>query len=242
MRADPELRDIPVILLSARAGEESRIEGVAAGADDYLVKPFSANELLARVETNLRLSRVRNEARAQFETLLNESPLGVFLIDSDFRIRMANLKAAPVFGNIPDLIGRDFEEVTHRIWPKDAADEVIRRFRHTLETGESYGEEEYTSMRADRPETEHYEWRINRIPLPDRRFGGVCYFRDVSAQVRVREQIARSEERLRAFVTATSDVIYQISGLDGNAATGRPELYRRYPGPQPELAGKVYPS
>ena len=41
LRADPYLRDIPVILLSARAGEESRIEGMAAGADDYLVKPFS---------------------------------------------------------------------------------------------------------------------------------------------------------------------------------------------------------
>jgi CheY-like chemotaxis protein len=76
LRADPRLREIPVILLSARAGEESRIEGMAAGADDYLVKPFSGNELLARVGTALQLGRVRNEARAQFETLLNEAPLG----------------------------------------------------------------------------------------------------------------------------------------------------------------------
>ncbi|TGD97240.1 ATP-binding protein [Methylobacterium nonmethylotrophicum] len=62
LRADPSLRAIPVILLSARAGEEARIEGLAAGADDYLIKPFSARELLARVETNLRLARVRREA------------------------------------------------------------------------------------------------------------------------------------------------------------------------------------
>ncbi|AWN53756.1 ATP-binding protein [Methylobacterium sp. 17Sr1-1] len=62
LRADPALRGIPVILLSARAGEEARIEGLAAGADDYLIKPFSARELLARVETNLRLARVRHEA------------------------------------------------------------------------------------------------------------------------------------------------------------------------------------
>jgi len=87
LRADPYLRDIPVILLSARAGEESRIEGMAAGADDYLVKPFSGNELLARVQTALQLRRVRNEARAQFETLLNEAPLGVYLVDGDLRIR-----------------------------------------------------------------------------------------------------------------------------------------------------------
>ncbi|WP_245442871.1 ATP-binding response regulator [Methylobacterium terrae] len=62
LRADPALRGIPVILLSARAGEEARIEGLAAGADDYLIKPFSARELQARVETNLRLARVRREA------------------------------------------------------------------------------------------------------------------------------------------------------------------------------------
>ncbi len=47
LRDDPALRGIPVILLSARAGEEARIEGLAAGADDYLIKPFSARELLA---------------------------------------------------------------------------------------------------------------------------------------------------------------------------------------------------
>ncbi|HVY93738.1 MAG TPA: ATP-binding protein, partial [Bryobacteraceae bacterium] len=61
LRADPRTRAIPVILLSARAGEESRIEGVTAGADDYLTKPFSAGELLARVTTHLDLSRARQE-------------------------------------------------------------------------------------------------------------------------------------------------------------------------------------
>ena len=211
LRADPYLRDIPVILLSARAGEESRIEGIAAGADDYLVKPFSGNELLARVETALQLRRVRNEARAQFETLLNEAPLGVYLVDGDFRIRQANPQATPVFGNIPNLIGRDFDEVIHRLWPKESADELVRLFRHTLETGEPYREQEYSSRRIDRAGTEHYEWRIHRIPLPDGRFGVVCYFRDISAQLSDRGEIERSEERFRAFVTATSDVIYQMS-------------------------------
>ena len=61
LRAEQRTRSIPVILLSARAGEESRIEGLEAGADDYLVKPFSARELLARVESNLKLSRLRRE-------------------------------------------------------------------------------------------------------------------------------------------------------------------------------------
>ena len=57
LRADPRPRDVPVILLSARAGDEATVEGLEAGADDYLVKPFSARELLARVRANLEFDR-----------------------------------------------------------------------------------------------------------------------------------------------------------------------------------------
>ena len=53
VRDDPALRDLPVIMLSARAGEEAKVEGLDAGADDYLTKPFSARELLARVAANI---------------------------------------------------------------------------------------------------------------------------------------------------------------------------------------------
>jgi signal transduction histidine kinase len=62
LRADENLKQVPVILLSARAGEESRIEGLEAGADDYLVKPFSARELIARVGAHLEMARLRREA------------------------------------------------------------------------------------------------------------------------------------------------------------------------------------
>lgn len=62
LRADPHNREIPIILLSARAGEESRIEGLEAGADDYLINPFSARELLARVEAALKMARIRKES------------------------------------------------------------------------------------------------------------------------------------------------------------------------------------
>ncbi|MDR5856483.1 response regulator [Caballeronia sp. LZ050] len=61
LREDEGLRETPVVLLSARAGEEARVGGLEAGADDYLTKPFSARELLARVASNLRLSRLRRE-------------------------------------------------------------------------------------------------------------------------------------------------------------------------------------
>ena len=61
IRAKESLRDLPVIVLSARAGEEASIEGLSAGADDYLVKPFSARELIARVEAALALAQLRGE-------------------------------------------------------------------------------------------------------------------------------------------------------------------------------------
>ena len=62
LRAEQATATIPVIAVSARAGEESSLEGLDAGADDYLVKPFSARELVARVRANLELSRLRTEA------------------------------------------------------------------------------------------------------------------------------------------------------------------------------------
>ncbi len=73
LRAGELTRDIPVIFLSARAGEESRIEGLSAGADDYLIKPFSARELLARVGMHLTQVSTRREveaARRLLESLL----------------------------------------------------------------------------------------------------------------------------------------------------------------------------
>ncbi len=80
LRAEPLLRNVPTILLSARAGEESVIEGLQAMADDYLVKPFSARELLARVAGQLQLAQLRREAsareqalRLEAEALLNEA-------------------------------------------------------------------------------------------------------------------------------------------------------------------------
>ncbi|PIG91875.1 ATP-binding protein [Gloeocapsopsis sp. IPPAS B-1203] len=68
LRANSQTREIPIILLSAQAGEESRIKGLAAGADDYLIKPFSARELLARVEANLSMAQLRQQtAQREYE-------------------------------------------------------------------------------------------------------------------------------------------------------------------------------
>ncbi|WP_369275594.1 SpoIIE family protein phosphatase [Streptomyces sp. R11] len=62
LRADPRTARLPIVLLTARAGEEESVQGRQAGADDYLAKPFSARQLLARVSTGLELSRLREQA------------------------------------------------------------------------------------------------------------------------------------------------------------------------------------
>ncbi|MGA8874016.1 MAG: ATP-binding protein [Candidatus Korobacteraceae bacterium] len=75
IRDDPALRSTPVILLSARAGEESRIEGLHAGADDYLVKPFTARELVARVATHVNMANLRREVTEREAALRAEAEL-----------------------------------------------------------------------------------------------------------------------------------------------------------------------
>jgi anti-anti-sigma factor len=74
LRADPAVAAVPVVLLSARAGQEAAVEGLAAGADDYLVKPFSSAELLARVDSHVRLGRSRREAELRFRALADSTP------------------------------------------------------------------------------------------------------------------------------------------------------------------------
>lgn len=69
-----ETKTIPVILLSARAGEESKVEGLEAGADDYLIKPFTARELLARVSSHLAMVRMRSEAARTEQKLRLQVP------------------------------------------------------------------------------------------------------------------------------------------------------------------------
>ncbi|HEY6575277.1 MAG TPA: response regulator, partial [Mycobacterium sp.] len=79
LRTDPRTAAVPVLLLSARAGQEASIEGLQAGADDYLVKPFAAAELLARVRANVELARLRNH-HARWRTALVDSLQEAFFV------------------------------------------------------------------------------------------------------------------------------------------------------------------
>src|SRR5262249_8140439 len=170
--------------------------------DDYVTKPFSARELLARIGALLELRHMRRAAddafrlrTEQFETLLTEAPLGVYLVDSDLRIREANPTARRALGDAADLIGSDYAAILHAAWAPDCADEVVRHFRRTLETGVPYYMPEHIDKRLDRGVTECYEWQINRIPLADGRYGVVCYFRDISAHILARAQLQMADRQ-----------------------------------------------
>jgi PAS domain S-box-containing protein len=102
LRADARTAAVPVLLLSARAGQEASVEGLQAGADDYLVKPFSAVELLARVRSNLGMARFRNR-EAQFRrTLIDAMQEGFFVTDGEGTILEANQAFLSLVGYGPE--------------------------------------------------------------------------------------------------------------------------------------------
>jgi PAS domain S-box-containing protein len=155
LRADPQLCEIPVILLSARAGEEARIEGLEATADDYLIKPFSARELLALVESHLKMSRFRHEAtEAARRADRNASLLASIVESSDDAIVSKNLEgiimswnrgAERLFGyTAPEVIGKSINILI----PPDHIDEepgILARLRR----GERVEHFETIRMRKD---------------------------------------------------------------------------------------------
>ncbi len=146
----------------------------------------------------------RADAQRMFYDLVERCPFGIYIVDSDFRIASLNAGSQTgAFVNVSPAVGRPFDEAIRILWPEPIAADIIKTFRHTLETGESYFSERFESARADIGETESYEWELHRVMLPGGRHGVVCYYYD-STELRQAERELRFQLDLTKNITDTA--------------------------------------
>jgi PAS domain S-box-containing protein len=213
LRENPETASIPVIMLSARAGEESRVEGLEAGADDYLTKPFSAREMLARIGGALALAKVRGEAAGvlresekRLRQLTSLMPAAVYTCDEEGRITFFNRRAVELWGREPKL--NDSEERycgSFRVLRPDGSQ--IPHSEGIMATAVTTGKparNEETMI--ERPDGSRIILRVDIDPLYEingRVCGAISVFEDVT-DLRRAEQ---ASQRLAAIVESSEDAI-----------------------------------
>ncbi|WP_414755318.1 ATP-binding protein [Anabaena sp. CCY 9910] len=207
LRSNNRTREIPIILLSARAGEEAKVEGLEAGADDYLIKPFSARELLARVEATLKLAQLRRDAMEQEQTLRQEAETakqnvetilssindGFYVLDRDWRFTYVN-------DRLCEIISMEREDIlNHRIWDLFAdtiGTDIDLQFQRAFN--------EQTSVQFEYLYVTWNRWYEHRVyPSPD----GLTVF---AADITERKQAELEREQLLAL---ERHYINQLQGL-----------------------------
>jgi PAS domain S-box-containing protein len=192
LRAAPQTRELPVILLSARAGEEAAVEGLGAGADDYLAKPFSGRELLARARAHVELGRLRRRAaaelraqRLQLEQILQQLPVGVVIAEAPSgRIVLVNEQAAAIVGRRPREDETALDYPTPQLGPLEGGEPPPRPLLRALREGE------VTSGLDLRRRDRHGRWRTVRVSAAPIReesgaaFAAVAVLQDVTEHLR----------------------------------------------------------
>jgi PAS domain S-box-containing protein len=214
VRSLPELVSVPVILLSARAGEEDRFLGFNTGADDYLVKPFIANELLTRIRSNIRNAKLRSEWKEKeqklladtaerkelLESILNSISDSFYHIDSQMEFIYVNNRALEVADKKrEDHIGKKVLDV----YPYLAGTRVYQTITEAVETL--------------RPATlEYYDEKLERwfdCRLYPTSQGTTGYFADITARKMEEQARAEMENRFREMADAAPVLIW-MSGTD----------------------------
>jgi signal transduction histidine kinase len=214
VRQEPRTAGIPVIMLSARAGEEAKIEGLDAGADDYLVKPFAARELVARVNANIQMAEMRREAsraiwaseqrfrisQDRLSMALSTGGVGIFEweIDTD---------TVAVLGPIAELFGVNRAEAEAAglplasfvagIHPQDRS-RVQEAISGAIATSTPY-QAEYRVTGSDRERIVLAMGRLSSEPERGRRLAGVII--DVTEQRHVEQALQALNERLEQRIT-----------------------------------------
>ncbi len=124
LRADPRTAAVPVLLLSARAGQEASVEGLRAGADDYLVKPFAAAEFLARVQANVELARLRTHHARWRTALIDSLQEAFFVCDETGAVTEINATFSEILGYGPETLPY---RIPHPWWPEADGDPDAHR-------------------------------------------------------------------------------------------------------------------
>ncbi|WP_435854346.1 SpoIIE family protein phosphatase [Streptomyces subrutilus] len=211
LRSDPRTASVPVLLLSARAGQEASIEGLQAGADDYLVKPFAAAELLARVRATIELARLRSH-HARWRTALVDSLQEAFFVcDEDGAVIEINAAFTDILGYGPE--GLPYRPI-HPWWPDAATDAEAHRQvsdAFALLLGSTKGSYTIPITHSDG----HRLWAtatFNQVDDPDTgRRVTVGTFRDVTAE----HYAIQRESALAALSTCLSRATSLPEALSG---------------------------
>jgi PAS domain S-box-containing protein len=199
LRADEALRDVPVILLSARAGEEARLEGLDTGADDFLVKPFSARELVARVGALLELTRMRFENEQRYRAFVSATSDVIYRMSPDWR-EMHELQGRSFIADTQDPTCTWLDKYIHQ----DDQPHVMSVIQEAIRT-QSVFQLEHRVRRVDGS----FGWTCSRaIPLKDAN-GNVIEWFGAASDVTDRkqtEQVLREREQQLRLATEAAEV------------------------------------
>ena len=167
VKQDPQTARIPFILLTARAGEESKLEGYDTGADDYLVKPFSAVELLARIKAQLQISKKWHETEERLRGLLMQAPAAIAVMEGpDHVYTLTNSRFHQMFWRSPEqLIGKTVREAFPEI-----NKETYELLDNLYKSGETFVGHDWSTPVADEtgvPRDCFYDFVIHPIKNED---------------------------------------------------------------------------
>ena len=182
-------------------------------------------EFCVDITARKQMESALHVAGDSFRRLVEQSPFGVYAVDADFRLVMVSAGAQKVFQTVGPLLGRDFEDVLRQLWPEPFVSEALGHFRRTLVTGKPYHAPSTVEQRADTAQTESYDWKLERMVLPDGRPGVVCYFYDLSERQRLEAAVRESEQRFVHSMEATNDGLWDWN-TDTDAVYYSPGYYR----------------
>ncbi|TDQ11276.1 ATP-binding protein [Pedobacter metabolipauper] len=201
---------LPVIFLSARAGEEARIDGLEAGADDYLVKPFSATELLTKIKTQIKISDTRNHAERQLRKFFSEAPVAIALYRGpDHIIEMANDQMLQYWGRTEsEIIGNRLADAV----PELEAQGFVAIMDKIFQTGERFvsGEIPVQLFRNGKTETSFMNLTVEALLDEHNRITGMtAVAADITEQVNARIELQKAKDTLELAMDASGMGIWQ---------------------------------